>query len=98
MLFNEKRSCPPPPRKAVVRRTTRRRACPHAGFVDGLKSLGIDATATQVEQALSACFPEGTAGHDDTEVLRTIYRHLRRSTSVSSVSDSCQEDGSEPSD
>lgn len=98
VLFNEKRSCPPPPRKAVVRRTTRRRAAPQPRFVEGLKSLGIDTTQAQVTEAVAACFPSGTAGHDDTAVLRIIYRHLHRSLSVDPSSVTSQDDASELSD
>ena len=98
VLFNEKRCSPPRPAPPVVRRTGRRRAAPQAGLVEGVKSLGIEATAAQVEQALASCFPSGTVGHEETAVLRTIYRHLRRSTSGNSLSDSRQEDDGEVSD
>jgi hypothetical protein len=32
-----------------------------------------------VRQALVACFPQGTATHDEAVVLREVYKHLKRS-------------------
>ena len=36
-------------------------------------------TEAAVEQAVAACFPQGASGIANGEVLRVIYRHLRRS-------------------
>ncbi len=32
----------------------------------------------QVEAALIACFPKGTTGLDEANVLRTVFRHMKR--------------------
>lgn len=49
----------------------------------GLRSLGLNnATDQQVNAALAVCFPQGTDGHDETEVLRTVFRHIKRSEST----------------
>jgi hypothetical protein len=52
----------------------------HSALIQGLKSLGVAAvTSEQVESALATCFPNGTNGHDETAVLRAVFRHLKRS-------------------
>lgn len=52
----------------------------HSALIDGLVALGIGSvTSGQVESALEVCFPNGTTGHDDTAVLRAVFRHLKRS-------------------
>ena len=54
----------------------------HSLLVDGLKKLGLEGiTVEQVETAMAACFPNGTSGQDETAVLRTIFRHLKRTES-----------------
>ena len=54
----------------------------HNGLIHGLRSLGMDATGSQIEQAMAACFPDGFEGTNESEVLRTVYRHLRRLQTV----------------
>ena len=51
----------------------------YAGLMESLQSLGLTATAAAVEKAVSDCFPKGTVGQDEHEVLRTVFRHLKRS-------------------
>ena len=66
-------------------RSTRRRAGRngrHNGLIHGLRSLGMDATAAQIERAMATCFPEGPEGINESEVLRAVYRHLRRPQSA----------------
>jgi len=51
-----------------------------SSLLQNLRSLGLtDATRPQIEQALTECFPNGTAETDESTVLRTVYRHIRRS-------------------
>jgi len=51
-----------------------------SSLLQSLRSLGMaDVTRPQIEQALAECFPNGTAETDESTVLRTVYRHLRRS-------------------
>jgi len=60
--------------------TSRRQSNVTSSLMQSLRSLGMtDTTRPQIEQALTECFPSGTAGMDDSTVLRTVYRHLRRS-------------------
>ncbi len=52
----------------------------HPALIEGLKSLGLTAiTREQVEAALTACFPRGSDSQDETAILRTVFRHLKRS-------------------
>ena len=52
-------------------------------LVDGLKSLGvISASSSQIDAAITSCFPSGVSGTDETELLRAIYRYLKRQGSA----------------
>src|SRR4051812_14524538 len=54
-----------------------------SSLLEGLKKLPLkEVTPEQVQQALAVCFPQGTTGHDETAVLTTIFRHLKRSGSA----------------
>ena len=76
ILFYERtpRQSLPPQRKNRPDRIT--------SVLEGLKGLGVDTTATNVQAALASVYPAGTDGHDDTVVLRAVYRHLRRPKAV----------------
>jgi len=52
----------------------------HSSLMDGLRNLGLTAITTdQIESALAITFPSGTGGQDEANVLRTVFRHLKRS-------------------
>lgn len=51
----------------------------HSDLTNSLKSLGLNPTPTEVESALEACYPTGTESLDETDVLRTVFRHIKRS-------------------
>lgn len=55
---------------------------PKADFtdlIDSLQSLGLTGlTTTVVEKAVADCYPKGTTGHDENDILRTVFRHLKR--------------------
>ena len=52
----------------------------HSSLLEGLRTLGLGSvTPDQLEAALQACFPKGTVGQDEANVLRTVFRHLKRS-------------------
>ena len=51
----------------------------HDELIDALERLGIEnVSASQVEDALSKCYPDGTDNIDKDEILRTIFRYLKR--------------------
>ena len=52
-----------------------------SGLVQGLKSLGLTVTTQQAEAAVMACYPKGTGDADETDILRTVFRHLKRAGS-----------------
>jgi len=50
----------------------------HSALLGDLKAAGLnEVTSEQVEAALAACFPGGTAGHDEDTVLTAVFRHLK---------------------
>ena len=52
----------------------------HGKLIANLKSLGLESvSAAQVKDALAECFPHGTLQHGDADVLRAVFRHLKRS-------------------
>ena len=51
----------------------------HSSLIDGLKNLGLAGVNNQqIEAALAFCFPKGTQGNSESDVLRTVFRHLKR--------------------
>lgn len=52
-------------------------------LMDGLSSLGLTGTTTlAVADAVEYCYPQGISGQDENDILRTVFRHLKRSGSV----------------
>ncbi len=55
----------------------------YSSLIDGLKNLGlVGVTNQQVEASLAICFPKGTQGNNDSDILRSVFRHLKRSGSA----------------
>lgn len=53
----------------------------HADLIDGLTTLGLFATPTQVGEAVAALYPAGVNGTDRGQVLRTVFLRLKASGS-----------------
>lgn len=52
-------------------------------LIDGLSTLGLTGmTTSAVADAVEHCFPKGIIGQDENDILRTVFRHLKRSGSV----------------
>ncbi len=52
----------------------------HTGLLESLQSLGLSGLTTkQVAEAAEVCYPKGTSGEDENDILRTIFRHFKRS-------------------
>ena len=52
-------------------------------LMDGLSALGLTGlTTSAVTDAVEHCFPKGAIGQDENDILRTVFRHLKRSGSV----------------
>ena len=55
----------------------------HSMLIQGLERLGLTGvTVHQVEAAFAVCFPKGGQGTNESDVLRTVFRHLKRSAAV----------------
>jgi len=52
----------------------------HAELLAELNALGVTSTAQQVTEAVRQLYPAGTQSVDGSEVLRAVYRSLRRSS------------------
>lgn len=51
----------------------------HKDLINGLQALGLSSvTPKKVSDAVTACFPKGIANEDANEVLRAVFRHLKR--------------------
>jgi hypothetical protein len=83
VIFNDRK---PRNESSRAETTTGRRNTNGNIFTDlrqRLEGLGLSGlTDSQVEVAHASCFPHGTAGVSENDVLRVIYRHLRRSVSA----------------
>ena len=61
------------------RRTSIPQANRHAGLIASLQSLGVgNATEQSVAAAVAECFPNGTETQQESDVLRAVFRVLRR--------------------
>jgi len=53
-------------------------------LVETLNALGLTGVSEQqVQAAIRACYPNGVNGADESEVIRAVFRHLRRSDAAS---------------
>jgi predicted DNA-binding transcriptional regulator AlpA len=46
-------------------------------LIEGLRALGMNATASQVTSAISTLYPSGTNGVDPSSILRSVFIHLQ---------------------
>ena len=57
-----------------------------AGIIDGLTALGLSSVSNdQVATAIAEIFPNGIANHNQGEVLRIVFLHLKRQNSGDNV-------------
>lgn len=55
----------------------------YTDLMDGLSALGLTGlTTSAVGDAVEHCYPQGISGQDENDILRTVFRHLKRSGSV----------------
>jgi hypothetical protein len=47
-------------------------------LLDGLKSLGVNASSAQVEATVQKLYPKGTDGLDQGEVIRSVFIQLKQ--------------------
>lgn len=73
VLFYERTDDPPKPREPQPPKAD------HTELLDGLHALGLTSvTAKQVAEAVAVCYPKGTCNVDENDILRTVFRHLKR--------------------
>lgn len=73
VLFYERTDEPPKAREATQPKEN------HSELLEGLQSLGLTSvTAKQVDEAVEQCYPTGTRNEDENNILRTVFRHLKR--------------------
>jgi hypothetical protein len=71
------------PGSAGPTKATAKSKADNTDLIESLQSLGLtNLTAAVVEKAVAECFPKGTAGHDEQDILRTVFRHLKRAGTV----------------
>jgi len=73
VIFYEKSETPPKPKATPASKAD------YTALLENLQALGLNGLTTkQVDDAVIACYPKGTTGEDENDILRTIFRHLKR--------------------
>lgn len=71
------------PARSRRRTSGSRPAAPYSELISSLQSLGVtNADQPSVAAAVAECFPSGIDAQQESEVLRIIFRHLRRRESA----------------
>ncbi|HBE69986.1 MAG TPA: hypothetical protein DDW52_17710 [Planctomycetaceae bacterium] len=74
VLFYERSETPPKPKQTPASKAD------HTELLDSLQALGLTGLTTkQVGEAVESCYPKGTGSEDENDILRTVFRHLKRS-------------------
>jgi hypothetical protein len=74
VLFYARRATPEPHQAPASRRQPHR----HGDLIDALKALGLSSvTPGQVGEALKELFPEGRKGMEESQVIRSLFLHMR---------------------
>jgi hypothetical protein len=73
VLFYARRESLAPPKSAKTPKDDRT-----SEIFEGLKTLGLTVTSSQVAEAVNALFPNGTNTNDQAGVIRSVFIHLRR--------------------
>lgn len=81
VLFYQRDSEPKPPTSKPIEKPKPKQD--FTELLDGLSSLGLSGlTITAVAAAVDHCYPQGTDGQDENDILRTVFRHLKRAGSA----------------
>ncbi|MCD0459544.1 helix-turn-helix transcriptional regulator [Roseiconus lacunae] len=73
VLFYERSEAPPKPKQTPASKTD------HRELLESLQTLGLSGLTTkQVVDAVDICYPKGTSGEDENDILRKVFRHLKR--------------------
>ena len=87
VIFHRRERQTTTPALPTPARARRRASAPpssrHADLVSSLQALGVgQADERSVAAAVADCFPNGLDGQQDADVLRVLFRHLRRRESA----------------
>lgn len=64
------------PKKTFSKQTKQKN---NTALIEDLEALGLtDISEPDVESALSECYPDGTAGVSEDEILTSVFRHIKR--------------------
>jgi len=86
ILFYSRRSYASAPREPRPSKPASETQPVDPDLIEALVDLGLDdPTDAQVRSAIRTCYPGGTTGVDESEVLRAIYRYLKRQNSADNV-------------
>lgn len=81
VLFYQRDNEPKPPASKPIEKPKPKQD--FTELMEGLSSLGLSGlTTTAVAAAVEHCYPQGTDGQDENDILRTVFRHLKRAGSV----------------
>jgi predicted DNA-binding transcriptional regulator AlpA len=73
VLFYERTDEPAKPRETPPTKAD------HTELLASLQTLGLTTVTTkQVGEAVVVCYPKGTCNVDENDILRTVFRHLKR--------------------
>jgi len=71
------------PTDGTTQRPAAKPKADHTDLMESLQALGLTGvTTTAVEKAVAECFPKGTNGRDENDILRTVFKHLKRAGAV----------------
>ncbi len=78
VLFYQQRESEPTAKLATAQ--PKPKPADFSDLIEGLNSLGLSGvTNATAAQAVEVCYPKGTAGVDENDLLRAVFRHLKRS-------------------
>lgn len=81
MFYRQRKSTAKKPRKITHQKEN------HGLIAQRLKQLGVNATTAQIEEAIKACFPDGTKNKDEMSIVRALMRHLRQPQAMRFIED-----------
>ena len=88
-LFYSDRNIISPAKKEKVKTKTKKIDNPKIDYSElreGLKTLGLtEVKSSQIQAALTECFPDGTENIEEGQVLRTIFLSIKRQNSTDNV-------------
>jgi len=73
------------PRTVKKPKTEPKQKSQYADLLDGLRSLGLEVSVTQIEPVVKELFPSGIPNLDSGEVIRSVFLRMKRQNSADKV-------------